>query len=310
MIVVDTSELRRPVQRKLHAAWWELKGQQVLATPTVAAELAPLGADPTGVNGRSAADVVLETAGPETSERRRAEVALQAWWATMWRSPESPYRIVPLTLEQEELTERLLEKIDRRCFPTTDPVDIDRSGDARIVCETVAVGAKMLLTSNMRTIDRTEVNRWTVENGDTLGFKPEPVLFQADVTFVTWIEDPAKLERWIQAGLIACWPQGDDTPAMTVIDRTLEGIGAMSRGSGGKLQEAAARLINGLEQHEDPEELVERTRARFPSATIETDRFHPTYPHRGGTATPVRPSPSRVYRRSRQENSGRGRARA
>ena len=53
----------------------------------------------------------------------------------------------------------------------------------------------------------------------------------------------------------------------------------MSRGSGGKLQEAAARLINGLEQHEDPEKLVERTRAELPSATIETDRFHTFPPH-------------------------------
>ena len=282
MIVVDTSELRRPVQRKLHAAWWELSRQQVLSTPTVATELAPLGADPTGVNGRSAADVVLETAGPETSERRLAEVAQQAWWATMWRSPESPYRIVPLTREQEELTERLLEKIDRRCFPTTDPVDIDRSNDARIVCEAVATGAKMLLTSNMRTIDRSEVNRWAIENGGALGFKPEAVLFQADATFVEWTSQPSELERWVQAGLIACWPADDDTPAMTIIDRTREGIGAMSRGSGGKLQEAAARLINGLEQHEDPEKLVERTRAELPSATIETDRFHPIYPSGSG----------------------------
>ena len=309
MIVVDTSELRRPVQRKLHAAWWELSRRQVLSTPTVATELAPLGADPTGVNGRSAADVVLETAGSETSERRRTEVAQQAWWATMWRSPESPYRIVPLTRKQEELTERLLEKIDRRCFPTTDPVDIDRSNDARIVCEAVATGSKMLLTSNMRTIDRSEVNRWAIENGGALGFKPEAVLFQADATFVEWTSQPAELERWIQAGLIACWPADDDIPAMTIIDRTREGIGAMSRGSGGKLQEAAARLINGLEQHEDPEKLVERIRAGFPSATIETDRFHPTRPGGSGITVPVRPSPVHVYLRSRREQTGQGRPR-
>ena len=83
----------------------------------------------------------------------------------------------------------------------------------------------------------------------------------------------------------------------------------MSRGSGGKLQEAAARLLNGLEQHEDPEKLVERTRARFPSATIETDRFHLTYPSGSEITVPVRPSPVHVYLRSRREQTGQGRPR-
>ena len=45
MILVDTTELMRPTQRKLHAAWQELQGQQVLATPSVAKELAPLAVD-------------------------------------------------------------------------------------------------------------------------------------------------------------------------------------------------------------------------------------------------------------------------
>lgn len=40
MIVVDTTELARHTQRKLHAAWWELQGKQLLATPAVAEELA------------------------------------------------------------------------------------------------------------------------------------------------------------------------------------------------------------------------------------------------------------------------------
>ena len=45
MILVDTRELTRPTQRKLHAAWQELQGRQVLATPSVARELAPLAVD-------------------------------------------------------------------------------------------------------------------------------------------------------------------------------------------------------------------------------------------------------------------------
>ena len=45
MILVDTTELMRPTQLKLHAAWQELQGRQVLATPSVARELAPLAVD-------------------------------------------------------------------------------------------------------------------------------------------------------------------------------------------------------------------------------------------------------------------------
>ena len=30
MLLVDTSELKRPTQRKLHAAWHELHGRQVV----------------------------------------------------------------------------------------------------------------------------------------------------------------------------------------------------------------------------------------------------------------------------------------
>ena len=34
-----------------------------------------------------------------------------------------------------------------------------------------------------------------------------------------------------------------------------------------------------LESHPNPVDLVERTRRRFPSPTITTDRAHPSYPH-------------------------------
>ena len=51
--LVDTSELKRPTQRKLHAAWCELQREQVLATPGVADELAPLAANVLWREGRA-----------------------------------------------------------------------------------------------------------------------------------------------------------------------------------------------------------------------------------------------------------------
>lgn len=300
MIVLDTSELRRPVQRKLHAAWWEIHGEQALVTPAVASELAPLAAEPTGAaNGLSAADDLLSHAAPEMTERRRDELRQQAWWATMWRSPESPYRIVQLNDEQQRLTDRLLEKIDRACFPNTSTDDFFDPGDPRIVCEAMATGAKVLLTSDMGSIDRIEVNRWAVENGEVLGFKAEPVVFPADAMLVEWTREQDRLERLVQAGMLACWPGKDHAPANEIIDRTLDGITAMARGDGGKLKDAAGRLHNCLKLHANPTGLVEKTRLLLPSATVETDRLHPTYPHQPqGAAAPPGPAPVQVYRRS------------
>ena len=72
----------------------------------------------------------------------------------------------------------------------------------------------------------------------------------------------------------------------------------MARGSGGKLTMTSERLINGLENHPDPIGLVERTRVRLPSPTIQTDRTHPSNPLRRDSqpVSPARaPDPASGY---------------
>ena len=88
MLVVDTSELKRPTQRKLHAAWQELHGREVLATPTVATELAPLGAISAQKNV-SVAEQQLETRVADLSAKRANDLRQQVWWARMWRDPRA-----------------------------------------------------------------------------------------------------------------------------------------------------------------------------------------------------------------------------
>ena len=297
MILVDTSELR-PTQRKLHAAWQELQGRQVLATPGVARELAPLAVDVAWMGRPSDAENRLRAGGSRLPKRRGNELRQQAWWGEMWADGKSPYGIVTLTPEQEELAERIRTVIDPACFPNTDPEDIPGLGDAAIVSESMALGAKLLLTSDLRSIDHIEVNRWTVENGTEWGIPAEETLHDADLTFLDWTKTPAELERWIQAGLLACWPSANNAPAGAVLDSTEEGIGRMTRGDGGKLRHAGQRLLNGLRKHPDPDGLVERTRRRLPSPTVESDRRHPTYPHRPSGTDPGqrRPGGSGLYR--------------
>ena len=275
MIVVDTTELARHTQRKLHAAWWELQGKQLLATPAVAEELAPLGAPGAARTGTKASDHLGVLIRDAQSEQRKRRLRVQQWWARQWEDPQSPYAITELNADQEEIRAAVLEEIDERCFPGVDTIELH--ADARIVAESMALGAKMLLTSDMRTIDRVRVNEWATANGERLGFPAQDVLYPADETLVQWTRKPGAAEKWMQAGMIACWPARDNAPATEVLSQTMERIDRMRSGTGGKLVNAAGRLINELRAHPDPIRLVEQTRKLLPSATIDSERNRPTY---------------------------------
>ena len=275
LILLDTTELLRVMPRKLHAAWAELCGTKARMPPTVAAELAPAGVLQSRTTALSVAEELLQPDAPALDAERRQQLERQAWWAAMWRDPESPYEKLELTAEQRELHTLLLANLPRECFPTANPLLLADNRDTQIVGETLALGGKMLLTSNMRTIDHIRLNDWAVDNGDRFGFKPEPVVFQADDQLVRWTRSPAAGERWIQAGMLAS--SRDEASAEQVIRATVENIGTLVR-IGGPLPNASARLLNELENHPNPVDLVERTRHRFPSPTVTTDRAHPSYP--------------------------------
>ena len=209
LILLDTSELVRPVPRKLHAAWAELGGGKAAVPPTVAVELAPQAVPPEAVDGKSLAERMLreqeKTAGPRVVERLRQ----QAWWARQWRDSDSPYEVVSLNEQQEDLCLQLAEEIDPRCFPHAKAAYVPEHRDTRIICESIVLDAKMLLTSNMRSIKHGLVNEWAVANGTRLGFTPEPVLFLADATLVRWARQPGGLERLL-AGQGRCGRRSGD----------------------------------------------------------------------------------------------------
>ena len=280
LILLDTSELVRPVTRKLHAAWAELGGGKAAVPPTVAVELAPQASAPDAVDGKSLAERMLreqeETAGPRVLER----LEQQAWWARQWRNPKSPFEIVGLNEEQEERCVELAEQIDPRCFPHARVAYVPEHRDTRIICESIVLDAKMLLTSNMRSINHDLVNEWAVANGTRLGFTPEPVVFPADATLVRRAHQPDGLKRLVAAGLIACWPDKDDAPTEAVLQAAITGLGRMIEGTGGRLRTAGALVVQQLQEHPDPERLVEETRRQLPSPTITSDREHPNYPVR------------------------------
>jgi len=132
----------------------------------------------------------------------------------------------------------------------------------------------------MRSIDHDLVNEWAVASGTRLGFTPEPVVFPADATQVWWARRPGGIERLLAAGRIACWPDRDDAPAEAILQAAIAGLRRMIEGTGGRLRTAGGLVLELLQEHRDPERLVEDTRRHLPSPTITSDREHPN---------PVRP---------------------
>ena len=279
LILYDTSELLRPMPRVLHAALMEVCGNKVRVSPKVAQELAQRGAVQSRNAPFSVAEDLLRPGAPPEEEERRAELEQQAWWAAEWRDPKSPYEKLALSPEQRQLQRTLLAHITRDCFPVVTPQLLADNPDTQIICETIALGGKMLLTSNIRTIDHIEVNRWAVENAPRFGFHPEPVIFQADAQIVRWTESRVNAERWIQAGMLVSWPGGADADPDRVLSATRDRIGKLAA-TDWPLPDACGRLLNELDRHPNPRRLVEQTRGRLPSATLASEQQHPTYPSR------------------------------
>ena len=133
--LLDTSELRRPTQRKLHSAWAEIHGRKTMMPPTVAFELAPLGAPDTVEDGLSRAERMLRSGEKKMPAGRRMEVAQQAWWGRMWREEQSPYRVIELNEEQDRVYRNLLRTIDPGCFRNANAAFVSEHRGARAAAD-------------------------------------------------------------------------------------------------------------------------------------------------------------------------------
>ena len=295
MTLYDSTELARTGTRKFHTAWAELGGAKVLIPPTVGLELAPDGRPGDGGNGVSDAERRLAAGGAATVPGDTLKyLERQAWWSMMWRSPDSPYRLIRLTDEQRALTERLTRAIPADCFPGAARGHIREHRDTRIICETLAVGGRMLLTSNMRTIDHRRVNHWTVRNGQRLGFPARPVLFKADETLALALATDEGLERGMRVAVLAAWTLQRRTAAQAVADG-IDGLRRMARGTGGHLRLTAKLIETALVEHPDHERLVTAVRRGLPSPAVESDRAHPTHPERPTARTYGRTHPGTAW---------------
>ena len=293
MTLYDSSELARTGMRKFHTAWAEVNGTKVFIPPTVGRELAP-DCNPNDDSQRVsyAERHLANTIAENLPGNTRRYLERQAWWAMMWRSPESPYKLLRLTDDQRALAEDVARAIPPSCFPGAPAEHIREHRDTRIICETLAVKGQMLLTSNMRTIDHERVNDWTVRKGAELGFPAKPVLFYADAALALTLLTDEELERGMRTAILATWSPAPRTTSQIIQD-SINGLARLNPGIGAHLRVSTRLIRETLEEctDHDKERLVAAVRKGLPSAAVESDRAHPAHPERPTDRTYGRTDP-------------------
>ena len=90
MILFDTTKMRKPTTRKLHAAIAELERRQAPVSPTAARGLAANGHEPRGVNGVSTAEHMLQAERGRLTPRKKNNPAPSGTERTSGRDRERP----------------------------------------------------------------------------------------------------------------------------------------------------------------------------------------------------------------------------
>ena len=129
----DSNTLIKQTQRKLVTLWMEQAGADTLIVPAAWAELTRDTATRPGM----------------TAARR---------WKAMEHMPNSPFLLLQLTEEQDEMAEEIRHTFTEACFPQTSAHDIPFHNDAVIISQALALGTDALITNNMRSIDHRAIN--------------------------------------------------------------------------------------------------------------------------------------------------------
>ena len=130
----DSNTIGRPTPRKLVTSWMERADLATMILPQVWDEL---------------------TRVPRSAP---APPAIVQSWRRIRELPDSPFAWIELDDDQKMVAADVLANFTAACFPRT-PVDrIATLSDANIVAEAIAVGAEALVTGDINTIDRYEIN--------------------------------------------------------------------------------------------------------------------------------------------------------
>ena len=223
--------------------------------------------------GRERVSEDLQQSGNQRPQYLQRHRLSALWWADELLSPDSVYRLLELTLEQEELADKLCREIAPDAFQRA---DVPGNSDTRIIAQALVTGQRMLITSNMRPVLHHDVNRWAGENADRFGFVHPDILHVQDEVMPRLYCGPEGRRKLLEFALGAVWPGG--APDIDAVEDALYRLTRRATMQGALLADTAVVIEEGWETERDPQALLERVRANLPERMIASEQRHPAWP--------------------------------
>lgn len=151
------------------------------------------------------------------------------------------------------------------------------AGFILIICEALACNGKVLLTSNMDSVDEVLVNRWVRENQQEYDFASNKVVYPVDGTFMELMRNLDEEQAMLNAVLGAYWPDQKDAPLDDVVDACTQALHKLAEPSS-HLRRTGQHLLNVWRMDPHPVQRMESVRAELPGQTRAWEFEHPTYP--------------------------------
>ena len=271
---LDSNRLSRETDRRLHAADAENAGVAVQVPPRVASELARGVIVGAWHESREIADKSEAAAQRVGDASRILDARKDKWWADLWSEYDGLYRVRALDQEQKAKAGRLLEEdgMDRKAFPGWEEGSFDEHNDAVIVAEVLALGGKLFITSDTRSIDHALLNGWTERNRNRFGLTVGLVACEVDETYYGWANAAHGEDVMMRACIAAYWPGTAQADFEEVKESTEQGISALGRGH---LPKFAGRMSVALERKDNVVRQVHEVRKNLPARMLAAERKRP-----------------------------------
>ena len=277
---LDTNRLLKPLQRRLHAAWCELRGESALTVPAAGWELArtlDLSSPEAMAESRHRLSLRLDAGNNEIRARVEKLLRIHKWWADVWLAEDSPYELRFLSPDEQDKALLLLDSIDPACFPSADASAISTHRDAMIICEALACNGKVLLTSNMELVDEVLVNRWVREHQKEYDLATNKVVFPVDEVFMDLMRTPDEEQTMLNAALGAYWPEDEELSFQDVRDACTDALQRLANPSS-QLRRTGQHLLNVWQMDPQPVQRMEAVLAGLPTRTRAWELQHPALP--------------------------------
>ena len=275
VIIWDGNRLSMPTQRQFHAAVQEVRGERMMTVPSAAEEIAPLIDTGDWAASRALIGAEIERRRTRSSARRGRDNVLNAevqlWWLDEWTRTDGLYGVRELNDSEVERYERLIEHVPIEGFAgATDRESVITLPDAQIVCETIAIDARLLLTHDPNTIRPAQLLRWTRALAEAGYISLAKVVEEADEANERWVEETP--EDMLLATIVCAWPEETDTGSAGVKTRIDELLKRLALAG---LKDTSAKLDELVAATNNLAELVERANDELPVEMRNAERRSP-----------------------------------